>query len=330
MADSRHDAAATADELRRLRAAIEEQRPRRAGRLWAVAVVCLAVGAVLTLTGARAFARPVPLTEGYAAVDVAWQTDEPATRGAREPNAARAWVEVVTDGSVDSDTTVRIWFPPEAAGRPFLLALTATARFEDPTSRDTRIRAESHRCQEVPGLVEDCQLLFGTVPAEQGLTSGTHACWPPDRTSDAGPVVEVRGRTGAVEHVDLFHTVAAAPAVHGSPFATRARDYQRVPLPSTYALAELSGCTVVRTSPVEHVVDWYPDGATRTDTGMVQATGHGRGEWVVLTRDRDAEFIGQALIAVGATVAGLGVGFVPAAVDAHRVNADRRRTTGQK
>lgn len=276
--------------------------------------------------GAQTFNKPIAIPDALGSIDIAVETGEPETEKYADSNDTQTWVELITDEEFDS-TSIDVWFPPESAGDRFLIVLKGPAQFEQ--FEEGSVRSEIEQCETLPGIYEECQLVYGQVP-DTGSTSSEagHACWPKTGAGD-GPMLTLRGRTSAVHQVNWAFNVVASPAIYGEPFATRTGDYESIELPGIFAFAEIDGCKIIQKSIARTAVETHPSQTSSKDDYFVWWLEDLSSNTAVVTKDRRADTTGQIMLAIGAAIAGLGIGLVPVAFEAYRFNGARRRSLAE-
>lgn len=291
--------------------------------IWLTCSVALCfVGAIfLTMSATQVFSPPSTYSN-LGSIDVAFEADGSIDSGVSAPNTARTWVEVVTDEAFES-TSISIWFPPESVGRDFLVVLKGTAKFG--AFEQAGFRLTENSCEVLPGIEEPCQFIHGTVPAQDSASLGAdHSCWP-DEPGWLGSAVVLQGDTSAIDQSNWAYNVIASPAIYSRSSATRASIFETVQLPGVFALTDISGCKTIVPSTTRTVVDARPRPEVGLEARQTWWSDDLRSNASVVTKDRRAEALGQILLALGAAIAGLGVGLIPVVFEARRSNKLRRR-----
>ena len=338
----------SADEvLSKLRELEEEERQEqggatRPGRVLRLVALCLAffsLAGFLTYTAVEGFADPLAVPTGSDYVALAVQTPQPT------PAQLQAWptsnlpisISATFDQDDDNYASYEVTAPAKYAGRRYVLMLAGTARIDQPSrlGDEPPLQARSLTCTyQVQGLPQrstsPCQLISGTFPAEADVYM---------QDSGDGEVVGGGGGSapdaveiaiGGVSHITTGSNWAyqeySLPSVDGWQPGYETGSYLQqwngVPLGGWYETGDGTGCREDQLPVNAELTDVY-QAATQSESGeLIWDQSGADGPAALVTRQRDADEIGNALLALGAATAALAIGFVPVAYDADR---ERRR-----
>ncbi|TFD27752.1 hypothetical protein [Cryobacterium lyxosi] len=308
--------------IRDLDHAAGASRPRHV--VWLViALVACVVGAItFTSLGAQAFNVPIASSDGFGSIDVAWGTDMPEVGEFEKINEVQAWVEIVTDEGFDR-TSIDVRFPPESAGRDFLIVLKGFAQFKK--FSESSYRVVTRQCEELPGISEDCQIISGTIPTGLPTDRFAGGYCVSHAEGEASPLVSLHGESKAIEATNWAYNTVSSPSIWGEKFALRTTTYQTIDLGARFAFANLDGCAIILRSIVRTTVETDPVQEDLLSDTFVRSGDNLAGVSTIVTKDRNADSIGQSFLATGAVFAGLAAGLAPGLASLVRKSRSGRR-----
>lgn len=345
--------ASVGENTRALRGRLEElekdehraAKPWRVLRLVALSFGLLLLAGVFTYTGVKGFANPLAMSSGLDSVSLAVRVPTPTA----DQLSTFGWTPIssVISATFDEDLDTASYFvamSAEYAGEQFALVLEGTARIDQPFL-NSAFPIASFRSQLSPctgllngfGSTSQCQIITGRFPSKaSGLlpVAAAEKCGKsPNESQKTYSVVafEINGTPQPSISLDWAYQQYSLPGIDsGSPFSSYAtrtgssyaagslqNDVSRIPLDGWYEYTEMDGC---REAILPDNMDLADIETPASETIGNQLTWNGPDiyDTAFVMRRPDADEIGNALLATGAAMAALGIGFVPVAYDADR------------
>jgi hypothetical protein len=351
---SAHRSAASVDQsARTLRYKLDEleqeedrsARPARVLRLGALCAGLLLLAGGLTYTGVKGFANPLAVSSGQDSIALAVRVPTPtfAQQGQADPSAGSAYI-YATFGQNNDATDYEILVPAKDAGQQYALMLMGTALLDHPTDYYASFQSRLTTCTTTAAgwsgpPQQQCQLITGRFPSKaNGYLPGpdVNRCQgegyfnTPVAKAPNAVEMNFQGRSQLSTALSWAYQQYYLPGM--TAWDSGVSGYQDslngISLAGWYELTTIGGC---REDDLPENVD-----LTDIDTPATQSTGdqlHWNGPQIFSTalvvRRRDADEIGNALLAAGAATAALAIGFVPVVYDADRERrkARKRRRT---
>jgi hypothetical protein len=129
-----------------------------------------------------------------------------------EINDVQAWVQIVTDEGSDC-ASIHVRFPPESAGREFLIVLKGLAQFRE--FSEPGYPVVTRQCEELPGISEDCQIISGTVPTALPKDPFVGGYCASHAELEVSSLVSLRGRSKAIEATNWAYNTVGSPSIWG-------------------------------------------------------------------------------------------------------------------
>ena len=224
-------------------------------------------------------------------------------------------------------------------GRTVALTLPNSARLDlsDDEHQDVSFQEQRGPCSDderssrprfsASEPVDQCQLITTVVPASSTYRY-LSSCLPRAKSED---YVQVRigGIAESTRGLDWAHNVTTIPAMTNYSNRNASPYPLRFDLEGTYAPPNLEVCGELLLDPDVRIIDVHPTPTTSADGVLTWARQPFRNRGVALIeKQRDAEAIGNVLLAAVGALAGLSIGFIPVAVDEwEKLRVSGRRET---
>ena len=312
---------------------------RSGRRLFWVTISCLlaiAAGIYLTLTGVKAFTDPDALSINFGNVSTLVSPGGATPKGDL-PFASDARILVQASFDVgDSSAIYRFYFPEDLAGQKFLIVLDGSARLKSPTlgtgsGPQLEVKAVQKACSQDLGGTSPCQVFSGAL-SSRTITPTASPCDLGLESSAPMSVVELAGKTRFTSEPDWAHTLSIFPStVSDALLLTSAtRSWRGMDLGDWYASINQYGCRSAKMPIDQAVVRTSTNPPTRRADDQIQADPIWEGDEgvqsaTVVTRRNNAESRADFYLAIGAALAGLGIGLIPVVDEARRSWRKQRR-----
>lgn len=324
-------------------------KPWRVLRLTLLCVILLGLAGFLTYTGVKGFADPLASPTGADSIGFAVQVSTPtaAQVQAGPPDSIPMYLWATYSPADGKDTDYQITVPAKYAGKRYVLLLAGTARIDQPSAptlpfvHDPPLQSRSTNCTypllgmpQITRITEQCQLITGRFPAEANTympdadscqlgAGGSVGSWTPNAV-----MVEFVGTSQVTTASDWAYQQYSLPDIAGlvEPANYLAR-WNGIPLAGWYATGRMAACRVDQLPESVELSDTYNPAMQSVDGTLLWRGTNGLERAAFVVRRRDADEIANALLAAGAAMAALAIGFIPVAYDADR---ERRRARSQR
>ena len=345
---ARQSAAEAVAKLRESQEAESAGLTRRTVGLTVFCLGLLAAAGICTSYAVMAFADPIALPAGFNSVELVVQAPKPTSLPLENsaPNVKFYVYQTFYSQDGRDYAAYEVLAPAKEAGKKYVLMLEGSARLGAPSEIDgtPAVRSNSvtfsySSAYYVTPTTGPCQLVRGTFPVtlNGGAAKGNplpDSCdgtgGSPWKRSDDDVGIEIIGKSHLVTSASWAYQTYSLPGFTGSLIDRDAylNSWAGGKLGGWYRSGNPVGCRVDELATDGEVTD-ISRPATQSSQELLawQPTDAG-GAAAVVIRGRDAEEIGNALLAIGAATAALAIGFIPVAYDTNRQRRARKRQHG--
>ncbi len=212
------------------------------------------------------------------------------------------------------DAHYTIWFPGRFAGKRFIIILRGSAVLSG-VSDSYNLTTENRPCSSnyLYGGPDDvsCEILSGTLPGK-----------PPDRIVEGCGrdtfskfnyvAVEMAGFTSNKTYPDWFHTILNLPDLQTGGGTWVRNGVYNIQLPTNYLTLNQEGCHTAKLGTWDKLADVSEQPASSTSKEL---TFNGAEPVAIVQSNRDAEGLGNILIALAGVFLAISIGFIPVAYE---------------
>jgi flavin-binding protein dodecin len=332
------EARASAEEvLLRLREIEEDEQRGATGRVIRLTVLCavvLLLAAFFTYNGLKGFANPLAVPSGSDSIEFAVQVPQPSQRALQQPAPATEFIVYASFNQDDDNfAEYQVFAPSQDAGKKYVLMLQGSARVDHPTGMipEPGFRSTLSDCDYVLNEIEPatgpCELIKGTFPdmANAEMPADAANCDEGSsdeigNSSDRAVEIDLGGTSHILTSSDWAYQTYTLPSFTGLAADAYLNRWNGVDLEGWYKTGALVSCRLDITPTNGELTDASTPATVSTLGALLWNSNDSQSVADALVfRQRDAEEIGNGLVALGASTAALAIGFIPIAYDAIRV-----------
>lgn len=328
---------ASDDALSSLRAIESVEEDATAGRTLRLAAVCvgfLLCAGFLTAAGADAFADPAAISVGFDSVTLAVAVPRPSQSALYEPSSSiDIYVDAFFEQNANDYAEYYISVPAGFAGRKFILLLEGSARISDPKAIGGGViesrSVECHYGIEAAEATGPCQLISGRIGNQHPIVTTGIPCLDEKSFFGLTDYRHVTVDVGGYSHIRTSATWAyqsyTLPSLTGDNSDSYLSGWAGIPLDGWYRTGHAIGCRNDILPVWSELTNVYEPATLSVLGQLIWKSQNSIGTAAIILRRRDAGAIGNGLIALGAAMAALAIGFVPITYEANRSRKRARR-----
>lgn len=331
----------TSDALAKLQE-LEDEESAGAGartlRLTGACAVLLLLAGFFTYFGVIGVANPLALPSLSDSADFAVQGSAPTAKVQNDSPAVPLQIFATFDQDDHDYADYELVAPAAYAGKKYAIVLEGNARIDEPASLMSQppFSSKSVNCKYpagyTPTSTSPCQLIIGTFPKLTGFGAGEEMS-APGECSQNGKFgaswtnkyveISIAGASHMRTNSNWAYDSYSLPSLVSMGWGSSVDQWYGISLGGWYQPGITSGCRV-DILPVEaEVTDEYEPATQSYPNVLVWQSIDGVA--ALVTRQRDADEIGNALLAIGATTGALAIGFIPLAYEANRMRRRARK-----